>query len=208
MPAARSPSLIHDYSTLVTSLHDGKRALIDCGVDRVQLNRYVVDAAATTGQLDSSPILDSIDPAKVSQGDDLPAKREYCRQTLAQLVEIQEEITTLQKVARENGISTGLLNIVGQAANQSPDDHGASVIRQLHHLLNDDDSADTSLPSSSTSVNSVPDSFAANDSIDNQFERLSSLQKITALLREHWKPLLLDGVVCLLMSCVAINLVR
>jgi len=117
------------------------------------------------------------------------------------------KITTLQKVARENGISSGLLNVVGHAARQSPDDHGASVIRQLHLLMHDE--ADDSAASiQSVSAKPVTDEFAANDAASSDFERLTSLQKIGALTQENWRPLLVDGAICLVLSFLAINLVR
>jgi len=47
MAAAQCPSLIQDYTTLVTSLLNGKVSLIDCGIDRVQQNRYIVDRGRT-----------------------------------------------------------------------------------------------------------------------------------------------------------------
>ena len=208
MAAAQCPSLIQDYTTLVTSLQNGKVSLIDCGIDRVQLNRYIVDSAATTGQVDDAALLDTIDLQKVEHEGSNQEKRKHCADTLADLVRLQEEITTLQKVARENGISGGLLNVVGQAARQSPDDHGASVIRQLHLLLNEE--AEGSVPPSqqATDAETIPDTFAANDASGRDFERLSGLQKVAVVLRENWKPLAVDGAVVLLMSCLAINLVR
>ena len=207
MAASRCPTLIQEYTTLVTSLQQGKSELIECGVDRVQLNRYIIDAAATTGQLDNDYLIDTIDLEKVENGSETDDKRVYCRETLNDLVKLQEEISTVQKVARENGISGGLLNVVGQAAKQSPDDHGASVIRQIHLLLNDE--ADSPpVPSQATDPQSVPDTHAANDAATSDYERLSALQKLAVSLRQHWKPLLVDGVICLVMSCLAINLVR
>lgn len=207
MAAAQCPSLIQDYTTLVTSLQNGKVALIECGIDRVLLNRYIVDAATTTGHLDSEFLLDTIDLNKVEDAGDHKDRRRHCGETLVELVKLQEEITTLQKVARENGISGGLLNVVGQAAKQSPDDHGASVIRQLHLLLNDESDSGVAA-TQATNADSVPDTFAANDAASNEFERLSYLQKLAVAIRDNWRPLLADGVICLLMSCLAINLVR
>ena len=207
MAAARCPSLIQEYTALVTSLQNGKTSLIDCGIDRVLLNRYIVDAASTTGSLDYEALLDTIDLGKVEYGNDNNEKRSHCASALVDLVKLQEEITTLQKVARENGISGGLLNVVGQAARQSPDDHGASVIRQLHLLMNDDaeTGATTNKPGS---TESVPDTFAANDAASGDFERLSFLQQLAVTMRANWKPLLMDGAICLVMTCLAINLVR
>ncbi len=208
MAAAQCPSLIQDYTTLVTSLQNGKVSLIDCGIDRVMLNRYIVDAATTTDHLDHDFLLDTINLDKVEYGGNNEDKRKHCGETLAELVKLQEEITTLQKVARENGISGGLLTVVGQAARQSPDDHGASVIRQLHLLMNDDAADSSVVPSQATSTESVPDTFAANDAASGEFERLSSLQQLVVLMRENWKPLAIDSAICLVMTCLAINLVR
>lgn len=208
MAAAQCPSLIQDYTTLVTSLQNGKVSLIDCGIDRVQLNRYIVDSAATTGQVDNAQLLDTIDLNKVDVDGSHQDKRTYCEETLADLVSLQEEITTLQKVARENGISGGLLSVVGQAARQSPDDHGASVIRQLHLLMNEEAEGSVPAAQQAADTDSIPDTFAANDAASIDFERLSALQKLAAMIRENWRPLAIDGVICLLMSCLAINLVR
>jgi len=207
MDASRCPSLIQEYTTLVTSLQDGKTSLIESGVDRVQLNRYIVDAATTTGQLDSAYLLDAIDLERVEHGGDLDDKRKHCHATLNELVKLQEEISTLQKVARENGISGGLLNVVGQAAKQSPEDHGASVIRQIHLLMNDD-AESSAVPARSTNLSTVPETYAANDAASLEHDRLTALQKLTVALQQNWKPLLIDGMISLVMSCIAINLVR
>ena len=98
MAAARCPSLIQEYTALVTSLQNGKTSLIDCGIDRVLLNRYIVDAASTTGSLDYESLLDTIDLGKVEHGSDNSEKLSHCASTLVDLVKLQEEITTLQKV--------------------------------------------------------------------------------------------------------------
>lgn len=210
MAAAQCPSLIQDYTSLVTSLHDGKLTLIGCGIDKVGLNRYIIDAAVTTGQLDPQSLLDTIDLERVEYEGTHQQKRTHCADLLTELVKMQEEITTLQKVARESGISGGLLSVVGQAARQSPDDHGASVIRQLHLLLNDAEDGDSvsAAPTNAANTSAVPDTFAANDAATGDLDRLSSMQKLTQLIRHNWKPLLIDGAVCLVMSCLAINLVR
>lgn len=224
MPAAQSPSLIHEYSTVFTRLQQGKRELIEFGADRVLVNRYIVDAAESTNPTDPEPVLDTVSIDKVTQGDSAAERMHYCRQALAELVELQEEVNTLQKVAREKGISAGLLTIVGQASVQSPEDNGASVIHQLNQLLNETEK-DTPEASTLNTVDSskiteksivISDSeslvenateHAANDSQTLDFERLTTLQKIIVTMREHKSALIVDVVVCFFASCLAINLV-
>ena len=82
MAAAQCPSLIQEYTALVTSLQNGKTSLIDCGIDRVLLNRYIVDAASTTGSLDYEALLDTIDLGKVEYGNDNNEKRSHCALSL------------------------------------------------------------------------------------------------------------------------------
>lgn len=211
MSSAQGQSLIHEYTMVFTSLHVGKRALIEFGADRVLLNRFIVDAASTTGSADDADVLASISLEKVPGDGSEQERLLFCQSELTQLVEMQEEINTLQKVAREKGISPGVLTIIGQAANQSPDDHGASVIKHLNHLLNDnDETGAVALAPQAASTEPVlvqtPES-AANDAASEDFERLSSLQQLGATMREHWKPLLVDATVCILASFFAINLV-
>ncbi len=205
MPSAQSQSLIHEYSSVYTNLQAGKRDLIGTGIDRLLLNRYIIDAAADTGEVDNSAVLASVSLDKVSAGDSASDKQQYCRGELIRLVSLQEELNTMQRVAREKGISSSLLTIVGQAAIQSPDDHGASVIRQLNHLLNDDDSPPVqpvSQPESKLTVDA-----AANDAAGSDAQRMTAVQQLTVSVIEHWRPLLVDGMFCLLASFFAIKLV-
>lgn len=216
MPAAQSPTLIHQYSAVYTRLQEGKRELIGFGIDRVLLNRYVLDSADSTNQNEPDPVLATIDLEKVTEGGNNDEKKSYCRELVASLIGLQEEVNTLQKVAREKGVGAGLLAIVGQASVQSPKDHGASVIRQLDQLLNGietptDTAEDKKVPAGKTSVsdtvNVLTGDAAANDPATLDFERLSSLQKIVATLFEHKSAIIVDVVVCLFASCLAIKLV-
>lgn len=216
MPAAQSPTLIHQYSSVYTRLQAGKRELIGFGIDRVMVNRYILDSADSTSQTDPEPVLATIDLEKVTEGDNYEQKKNYCQQLLASLIGMQEEVNTLQKVAREKGVGAGLLAIVGQASVQSPKDYGASVIRQLDQLLNgiegSTDKTDvTKIPSGETLVSDTVDVLnedaAANDPATLDFERLSVLQKIKATFFEHKSAIMMDVLVCFLASCLAIKLV-
>lgn len=215
MPAAQSPTLIHEYSTVYTRLQQGKRELIGFGADRVLVNRYVLDSADSTNPCDPEPVLGSIAIDKVTEGDSAEERMLYCRHTLAGLVGMQEEVNTLQKVAREKGISAGLLTIVGQASVHSPEDNGASVIYQLNQLLNPsiDDTGPSNqsvTPAENTVAIGSADSaidHAANDALSMDFERLTTLQKITTTVLEHKTALIIDVVVCFFASCLAISLV-
>ncbi len=211
MSAAQSQSLIHDYSMVFTTLQVGKRALIELGADRVLMNRFIVDAADSTGSMDDSDVLATINLEKVPVEGSEQERRLYCQSELARLVELQEEINTLQLVAREKGISAGVLTIIGQAANQSPDDYGASVIKQLNHLLNDGDESgavtDSAVASMTPASPVTTQEHAANDAATRDFHRLSSLQQLGVAMRTHWRPLLVDATVCILASFFAINLV-
>ena len=216
MSAAQSPTILQEYSTVYTLLQQGKRELIAFGVERVLLNRFVLDSADSTTTIDPEPVLATINPAKVTIGETSDERIQYCRSQLSELVSMQEEVNTLQKVAREKGISAGLLTIVGQASVQSPDDNGASVIRQLNQLLNDPEESATKTPSGSRDSDlstvtvaqdaSVPQE-AANDANTLNYDRLTTLQKITVTLLEHKRALMVDMVVCLFASCLAIKLV-
>lgn len=214
MPAAQSPSLIHEYSTVYTRLQQGKRELIGFGADRVLINRYVLDSADSTNPSDPESVLGTINIDKVIEGDSAAERLQYCRQGLAALVGMQEEVNTLQKVAREKGISAGLLTIVGQASVHSPEDNGASVIYQLNELLNPADDNTTppkqnSNIESATAIGSTDTAIepAANDALSLDFERLTPLQKITTTMLEHKTALMIDVVVCFFASCLAISLV-
>ena len=199
------------------------------------LNRYIVDAAGSTGESDPTPVLQSINLAKVSEGDSEQQRVSYCQNALKQLVSLQEEVVVLQKSARESGISAGLLTIVGQAASQSPDDNGASVLRQLGELVDaeqgtdgDDEAAsdieqdNTQSASGQTSQSSEIqlakpedlsdkielDGAVANDIDTLDFERLTPLQQLGVTIREHWRPLLMDASVCVVATGIAISLVN
>ncbi|OED35515.1 hypothetical protein AB833_30330 [Chromatiales bacterium (ex Bugula neritina AB1)] len=208
MPPKQSQSIIHEYSSAYTNLQAGKRALIDVGIDRVLMNRYIIDAASDTGACDDQSVVATVSLEKVEAGDRSEDKVQYCRDELARLVALQEEVNTLQRVARENGINAALLTIVGQAANQSPQDHGASVIRQLNLLLNDDDSS--AAAAEKTHANPAPAAStedAANDEASSDIEPLTTPQQVTRALKEHWRPVLTDALFCLLASFFAIKLV-
>ena len=219
MLAAQSPTLLHEYSTIYTHLTHGKRELIGFGMERVLLNRFVLDSADSTNTIDPSPVLATVNPAKVTVGETKDERIQYCRAQLVELVGMQEEVNTLQKVAREKGISAGLLTIIGQASVQSPDDNGASVIRQLNQLLNAPGGDAANTPATTTPAKeldvmtvSVPDDTAAaqdaaNDANTLDYERMTTLQKITATMLEHKRALMVDMAVCLFASCLAIKLV-
>ena len=235
MPSPQNSSLISEYSSAFTSLQAGKRQLIQWGAEAVLLNRYIVDAAGSTGESDPTPVLQSINLAKVSEGDSEQQRVSYCQNALKQLVSLQEEVVVLQKSARESGISAGLLTIVGQAASQSPDDNGASVLRQLGELVDaeqgtdgDDEAAsdieqdNTQSASGQTSQSSEIqlakpedlsdkielDGAVANDIDTLDFERLTPLQQLGVTIREHWRPLLMDASVCVVATGIAISLVN
>jgi len=133
----------------------------------------------------------------------------------------------LQKSAKESGIGAGLLTIVGQAATQSPNDNGASVLRQLGELVGEDQSSDvenkpavnatSSMLATDVAVTPVPEDISdnidlqgavANDIDTFDFERLTPLQQLTATMREHWRPLMIDASVCVVATCIAITLVN
>ena len=236
MASPQSSTLIQDFSEAFTSLHSGKRELIQWGANAVQLNRFVVDAAGTTGTLDPDAVLHSIDYSLVTHGDSSEEKLTYCRTALNRLIALQEEIVVLRKTAGEFGVSAGLLTIIGQAANQSPDGDGASVLKQLSELLEDEPrDGDTEKPPVSKSQvekseeennpagksvaiepvkkNQLTDDIplneeAANDVETHDFERLTTLQKLALHVTEQWQPLLIDVCVCAVASGVAIRLVN
>ena len=142
MAAPQSSTLIQEYSEAFTSLQAGKTELVQWGAGAVQLNRFVVDAANSTGAVDPDAVIHSIDYSRVTHDGNAEEQLGYCRAAVKRLIALQEEVTVLKKSAGEFGISAGLLTIIGQAANQSPDDNGASVLRQLSDLVNDDVSTD------------------------------------------------------------------
>ncbi len=216
MPAAQSSSLIQDYSVVYTQLQRGKRELIEFGADRVLVNRYVIDAAESTNPVDPEPVLDTVSLEKVLEGDTAAERRQYCKHVLGELVGMQEEVNTLQKVAREKGISAGILTIVGQASVHSPEDNGASVIYQLNELMNPSEGevAKESVTSTASTQKEITTDgvhsdllAAANDAQSTDLKRLTPFQKIIATMAEHKTALITDMVVCFFASCFAISLV-
>jgi len=228
MPSPQNSSLINEYSTAYTSLQSGKRQLIQWGADAVLLNRYIVDAAGSTGKSDPAPVLQSINLTKVTEGESEQHCVTYCENALKQLVALQEEVVVLQKTARESGISAGLLTIVGQAASQSPDDNGASVLRQLGELVDAEQNgtndeitvsepakeqastvqlAETATPEDLSEKIEL-DGAVANDFDTLDYERLTPLQQLGVTIREHWRPLLMDAGVCVVATGIAISLVN
>ena len=228
MPSPQNSSLINEYSAAYMSLQSGKRQLIQWGADAVLLNRYIVDAAGSTGKSDPAPVLQSINLIKVTEGDTEQQSLSYCDNALKQLVALQEEVVVLQKSARESGISAGLLTIVGQAASQSPDDNGASVLRQLGELVGSEQSdsnneiavsepAEDQAGTVQLAENATPedlsdrielDGAVANDIDTIDYERLTPLQQLGVTIREHWRPLLMDASVCVVATGIAISLVN
>ncbi len=217
MASAQKSSLIDDYSRTFTTLQSGKKELIQWGVDPVILNRYIIDAAGSTNENDPQPVLRSIDLNKVVAGDSELECMEHCEAALKRLISLQEEITVLQKSARESGISAGLLTIIGQAANQSPGDNGASVLKQLSDLVAPDSEAATEsalapVSDSSNTIESQASEIAVDDVAANDFDlledaRLTGLQKLSKMVREHWKSLLVDASASAVAACLAISLI-
>ena len=236
MASPQSSSLIQEYSQAFTSLQTGKRQLIQWGADVVHLNRYIVDAAGSTGSTDTDSVIQTIDISRVSHGESADERIDYCRSAIKSLVTLQEEIVVLQKTARESGVSAGMLTIIGQAANQSVDGNGASVLKQLSELLEDETSdgdtektpvsesqagkgeEDNNLAGKNVAIepvkkNQLTDDIplneeAANDIETHDYERLTTLQKLALHVTEQWQPLLIDVCVCAVASGVAIRLVN
>lgn len=228
MASPQSTSLIQEYSHAFTSLQSGKRELIQWGAEPVVLNRYIVDAAESTAESDPQAVLRSIDLSKVTDGDTQKEREAYCEKALKNLVALQEEAAVLQKSARESGISAGLLTIIGQAAIQSPEDNGASVLRQLSELVDDeaasggketgkvlslekldDESSDTISENKSEVQEIELDTVVAANDVDRlDFERMTVLQKLSLLVREQWRSLLFDTSASLIAVCIAISLIN
>ncbi len=208
--AAEKPSLIEEYSQTFTSLLAGKRELIQYGAEALVLNRFIVDAAEATGDIDSAPVLQAIDIAKVPHGDTDSERHAYCEATLKKLVSLQEEVVVLQKSAREMGISGGLLTIIGQAASQSPEDNGASVLRQLGDLVlgSEPDDSQKPAPSPVSSDEISLDEIAANDIDRHDQERMTDLQLLIQTLLSHWKSLVVDASVCAVAAGIALSLIN
>ena len=218
MAPSASPTLIDEYSQTFTSLQAGKKELIQWGADAVALNRFIVDAATESGQSDTNTVLQSIDISRVPHGDTPAARTEYCDTALKKLISLQEQVTVLQKSAREKGISGGLLTIIGQAANQSPDDNGASVLRQLSELVGPE-SDNATQNSNEISTQPVPvTGVTPEDSDANDIGELDAestvpepsvgIQRVVQTMRDHWKPLVIDVSVCAIASGIAISLVN
>ena len=213
MAEAQSLPLLSQYSDAFTRLHEGKKHCMDYGMERVALNRYIVDAATSTSQHDPSALLSMVDVELVDEGDSPAEKQQHCRDYLARLVALQEEVNTLQKVAREKGIAGGLLNIVGQASIQSPDDRGASVIHQLSALMDDGKKTPSAAIVDGVAVVEKSAAAPASQSAANDIllpDEPPQPEGITALLRvaqQDWKSLTVDVLFCLAASFVAINLV-
>ena len=221
MASSESPNIIEEYSQTFTSLQSGKKELIKWGADAVILNRFIVDSAGETGESDTQTVLQSIDISQVTHGDTEAARTEYCNAALKKLISLHEQVVVLQKSAREKGISGGLLTIIGQAANQSPDDNGASVLRQLSQLVSSDSDNTAEKPVEMT-ADAVPRTQpevqpevqiekqigepVAND-IEPQ-ETTSGLQRVFVIAREHWKPLVIDVSVCTVAAGIAISLIN
>jgi len=213
--SAQNTSLIQEYSQAFTRLQAGKKELIQSGVDAVRLNRFIVDAADTSADIDPEPILASVDLERVLKEGNHDERHTYCRTTLDALVSLQKEVFVLQKSATEKGVSAGLLTIIGQAANQSPADNGASVLRQLSELVSDDSPGSTDQTSTVAKANA-----AANESIESaepdqageEFapsdDRDSDQSGLTSVIAEQWQPILVDVLVCTIATCLAIGLVN
>jgi hypothetical protein len=213
MAEAQSLPLLSQYSDAFTQLHDGKKRCMDYGMDRVALNRYVVDAATSTSQQDPSALLSMVDPDLVEEGVSPAEKQQHCKDYLSRLVALQEEVNTLQKVAREKGIAGGLLNIVGQASIQSPDDHGASVIHQLSALMDDNGKTKPTaaivdgvsvVETSAAEPGSQP---AANDVLPQDDNQPAGIAAWLRMAKQDWKSLSVDVLFCLAASFFAISLV-
>jgi len=212
MASSESPTLIQEYSQVFTTLHAGKRQLIQWGADAVTLNRYIIDAARATGETNPQPVLQTIDISQVTEGETEQERTRYCSDTLKNLISLQEQVSVLQKSARESGISGGLLTIIGQAANQSPDDHGASVLKQLSELVGNKDTKDatdtkTESPKADVVADVLVQESAANDVDRLDDERRTALQQLAFAVRKHWLSLLVDATVCSAVTAVAISLV-
>ncbi len=206
--AAEHPSIIEEYSQLFTGLQAGKRELIQYGADAVSLNRYIVDAAGATESIDDSAALQDIDVSKVPHGDTDNERSVYCRTALGRLVSCQEQIAVLQKSAREMGISGGLLTIVGQAASQSPEDNGASVLRQLSELVGCEDTQKPDTASLEQNDSLSLEGNAANDLGPSDAVQTRGLPLLLSTIKNHWRPLAVDAVVSAIAACIAISLIN
>ena len=211
MASSQSPTLIEEYSQTFTSLQAGKKELIQWGADPVALNRFIVDAADETGESDTKTVLQSIDISQVPHGDSKAERTRYCDTALKQLISLQEEVSVLQKSAREKGISGGLLTIIGQAANQSPGDNGASVLRQLSELVgggSDKEGDPSQIPTQPAPQKTPEAEIAMADFEEHDPQSATGLQRVVKTVQEHWKPLVIDVSVCTIASGIAISLIN
>lgn len=208
MALPESPSIIEEYSQTFTSLTAGKRELIQWGANAVMLNRYIVDSAGDTGDSDPTLILQSIDISRVTHGETEQECFAYCESALKKLIALQEEVFVLQKTAREKGISGGLLTIIGQAANQSPEDNGASVLRQLSDLVTGEEAKNDADDTVSSATRISLDESAANDTDRLDLDRMTTFQMIAHTLSDHWKALAMDAFVCAIAAGIAISLIN
>lgn len=208
MAQAQSLPLLSQYSDVFTRLHEGRLQCVHCGMNRVLLNRYIVDSAESTTPLDPAELLSMVDPEKVEGDGAADEKLLQCKDQLRELISLQEEVNTLQKVAREKGITGGFLNIVGQASIQSPADHGASVIHQLSALMGGSESADNS--SVPVEPGTTGQSEAANDEGKETLcveEDVGLMIRLREMVLSNWQMIGVDVLVCFFASLFAIGLV-
>ncbi len=211
MAQAQSLPLLSQYSDVFTRLHAGRHACAHYGMNRVVLNRFIVDSAESTTPQDPNELISMVDPDKI-EGDGTPEQKlEQCKTELLELVALQEEVNTLQKVAREKGIAGGLLNIVGQASIQSPADHGASVIHQLSVLMGGTVKSEPGEQATPASIEESEVVDAANDDMDKLALPAESLpgklNAMVVLLNDNWQMIAVDVAVCFAASIFAIGLV-
>ena len=205
MAEAHSLPLLSQYSDVFTRLHEGRLQCARYGIDKVALNRFIIDSAESTATGDPSGLISMVDPDKVEGDDNVEEKLARCEREVLELVALQEEVNTLQKVAREKGISGGLLRIVGQASIQSPSDNGASVIHQLSALMGGDTITANAAPAPG---NEVTESVAAaNDEEESAEHDTGEFTRWQQMLKDNWQTIGIDVLVCLAASLFAVRLV-
>lgn len=212
MSEAHSMPLLSQYSDVFTRLHEGKLMCIRYGMERVALNRFILDSANSTTAVDSSALLSMVDPDLVSDEGSVEDRLAQCRDELSHLVSLQEEVNTLQKVAKEKGITGNYLNIVGQASIQSPEDHGASVIHQLSALMGGGQPAadDAAVTTAAGKADFTKKNDAANDEQEIagvDAEQSGMWNRFRELIGDQWPSLGVDVMVCFIASIFAIRLV-
>lgn len=213
MAEANSLPLLSQYSDVFTRLHGGKLRCMHYGMDRVSLNRFILDSANSTAVVSSSELLTMVDLDLVEYQGSVEEKLAVCEGELSELVALQEEVNTLQRIAKEKGITGSYLNIVGQASIQSPEDHGASVIHQLSALMGGSDlSVDTS--NRATILRDTADPSQKIDAANDEPEpgiveqgKPGFMRRMHGLLVYQWQALGIDMMVCFLASLFAIRLV-